>query len=559
MSSLTSLSVNKNSTRFAPKVKARPARRPAAAQQQQQQQQTNAGTSSESTAEITSDNVNNDKPTAIKSNVIPPTIESTARTAPPVSTVFTAPTVSSAPAVSAGSSLNESSVVKPPAIQASTRSPGSSVDSGILPRETTPAENTEVKSGGPACAFAAEESAYDQREGTPIKRETRETSEEAAQPAKKTKRKADSGDSAAASHKKAGATISTTRTNKKKINNDTASSKPATSKTTKSKSTTKKSTTSKSTTQGEATTAAVTATSSRKSKGKGIAIGVPSRSEDSTNATATERRPSSPSAIRKPKKHKYDIDPSELLTIDDIDYDPANTDHLEKPVSYFTKDFMTGIVSKAFKEYEVDRVRKKKKQEEQDKLPLEEREVFRRHEEEKAEREKKEMTAKEEERKKRMQENVVLEETSLAPQVRIVNGEIVLDTDSLVIDRNASQANYSHEDMEVVEENSMTRKVNSMTYGKKVSSSRWSSEETDLFYDALSQFGTDFEMVSHLLPGRTRNQVRLKFNREERAHPDKVTDYLLRRKKPVDIKTYQAAIGYEFEEVPEDFHSRQLS
>lgn len=66
-------------------------------------------------------------------------------------------------------------------------------------------------------------------------------------------------------------------------------------------------------------------------------------------------------------------------------------------------------------------------------------------------------------------------------QVRIgANGETVIDEDSLVVDRteNEDTSNYTH-----VVESDHTKFVNSGTYGKRYRGSRWSAEETELFYN----------------------------------------------------------------------------
>ncbi len=66
-------------------------------------------------------------------------------------------------------------------------------------------------------------------------------------------------------------------------------------------------------------------------------------------------------------------------------------------------------------------------------------------------------------------------------QVRIgPNGETIIDEDSLVVDRteNEDTSNYTH-----VVESDHTKFVNSGTYGKRYRGSRWSVEETELFYN----------------------------------------------------------------------------
>lgn len=49
----------------------------------------------------------------------------------------------------------------------------------------------------------------------------------------------------------------------------------------------------------------------------------------------------------------------------------------------------------------------------------------------------------------------------------------------------------------------------------------------------MSQFGTDFEMISMVMPGRTRAHIRAKFNREEKLAPKKITEYLITKRKPL--------------------------
>jgi transcription factor TFIIIB component B'' len=72
-------------------------------------------------------------------------------------------------------------------------------------------------------------------------------------------------------------------------------------------------------------------------------------------------------------------------------------------------------------------------------------------------------------------------------QVRIgPNGETILDEDSLVVDR-VSQTEHAainaEEGYTHVTESEHTKFTNSGTYGKRFRGSRWSREETELFYD----------------------------------------------------------------------------
>jgi transcription factor TFIIIB component B'' len=109
-----------------------------------------------------------------------------------------------------------------------------------------------------------------------------------------------------------------------------------------------------------------------------------------------------------------------------------------------------------------------------------------------------------------------------APQMRIVDGQIVLDEESLRVDRHQRDA-IEEGNMEIVEENQHSRLVNSGTWSKHEKGDRWESDATERFYETLSMFGTDFEIISKLFPGRTRRQIKNKYNCEERKNPKRIT------------------------------------
>ncbi|KAF7128780.1 hypothetical protein CNMCM5793_003689 [Aspergillus hiratsukae] len=123
------------------------------------------------------------------------------------------------------------------------------------------------------------------------------------------------------------------------------------------------------------------------------------------------------------------------------------------------------------------------------------------------------------------------------PVMRIVNGEIVLDAASLQVDRYADAARNAAE-LEDVVESSLTRKINQATWGKRSKTESWDEEMTDLFYRGLRMFGTDFMMISKLFPGRSRRQIKLKFNNEERRAPERIKEALLGPRESIDITTY---------------------
>ncbi|KAI0347757.1 hypothetical protein BDW22DRAFT_1349827 [Trametopsis cervina] len=128
-------------------------------------------------------------------------------------------------------------------------------------------------------------------------------------------------------------------------------------------------------------------------------------------------------------------------------------------------------------------------------------------------------------------------------QVRIgPNGETIIDEASLLVDRQEEDdtANYTH-----VEESDTSKFVNSMSYSKKLRGSRWSAEETELFFDALSQFGENYELISYVLPGRDRKACKNKFKAEDKRNPNRIT-YCLNHRRPYDLQTLARMTGKDF-------------
>ncbi|XP_058003162.1 uncharacterized protein LOC110649928 isoform X2 [Hevea brasiliensis] len=74
----------------------------------------------------------------------------------------------------------------------------------------------------------------------------------------------------------------------------------------------------------------------------------------------------------------------------------------------------------------------------------------------------------------------------------------------------------------------------------KTPTARWSKQDTELFYEGIRQFGTDLSMIQQLFPGRTRHQIKLKFKKEERQHPLRLSEALNSRAK--DHSYYEKVI-----------------
>ena len=138
------------------------------------------------------------------------------------------------------------------------------------------------------------------------------------------------------------------------------------------------------------------------------------------------------------------------------------------------------------------------------------------------------------------------------PNTIIVNGQIQIDETSLEIDRHAAAAiERDAEQLDAVEETDMTRKINSGTWLKREKGGGWNEMLTERFYDGLRMFGTDFEMISKMFPGKTRHKIKLKFCKEEKIDGDRIKATLLGEKLAVDLPELEKMAGTEFDD-PEE-------
>ncbi|XP_052725316.1 transcription factor TFIIIB component B'' isoform X2 [Vigna angularis] len=69
------------------------------------------------------------------------------------------------------------------------------------------------------------------------------------------------------------------------------------------------------------------------------------------------------------------------------------------------------------------------------------------------------------------------------------------------------------------------------TFMEKTPRGKWSKQDTELFYEAIRELGTDFSMIQQLFPDKTRRQIKLKYKKEEREHYLRLRDAIHNRAK----------------------------
>ncbi|KAH6622429.1 hypothetical protein C7974DRAFT_398275 [Boeremia exigua] len=115
------------------------------------------------------------------------------------------------------------------------------------------------------------------------------------------------------------------------------------------------------------------------------------------------------------------------------------------------------------------------------------------------------------------------------PRYHLVDGRIELVHDSALIDRERD-ADRDLALMHVTEEDDLTTRITARSFMKANrrfpndfvlpgQGKRWTPDATELFYQGLRSFGTDFGMIAHMFPGVPRRSIKTKFTREERENP----------------------------------------
>ncbi|KAL9684694.1 hypothetical protein QQ045_022135 [Rhodiola kirilowii] len=120
---------------------------------------------------------------------------------------------------------------------------------------------------------------------------------------------------------------------------------------------------------------------------------------------------------------------------------------------------------------------------------------------------------------------------------------------------------YDDENVAVQESSSYFNYHSFMTKTPRVT---WSKVDTELFYQGIRQFGTDFTLIQQLFPGRTRNQIKLKYKKEERQHPQRITEAIENKASGITyfqqvIRQLKADNAQEDQELSDDLNGAEAN
>lgn len=106
------------------------------------------------------------------------------------------------------------------------------------------------------------------------------------------------------------------------------------------------------------------------------------------------------------------------------------------------------------------------------------------------------------------------------PQIVFRDGKLVVEAPLAQVETPALQ----------LAETKRSTRLTSMSFRTKNHTAKWTEDETRKFYKSLEIFGADFSLIAKLFPTRNRDQLKNKFNKEEKTNSKKIDDAFKRNK-----------------------------
>lgn len=139
---------------------------------------------------------------------------------------------------------------------------------------------------------------------------------------------------------------------------------------------------------------------------------------------------------------------------------------------------------------------------------------------------------------------------SQAPKLKMgEDGVMTLDVDSIQVNRHEMNE-VDNETKERLEIDKFKTVINNSSFSLRDRPERWDLDDENKFYQAISTWGSDFNLIAQLFPGRSRRQIKSKFKLEEKRNPAKLHMALMRLL-PTDATMFTNATGTELDEVNE--------
>ncbi|XP_055087370.1 transcription factor TFIIIB component B'' homolog isoform X2 [Periophthalmus magnuspinnatus] len=140
------------------------------------------------------------------------------------------------------------------------------------------------------------------------------------------------------------------------------------------------------------------------------------------------------------------------------------------------------------------------------------------------------------------------EDALMVPQVKVAeDGTLIIDEESLTVEVQRMKGPNTIQDRDPIFERGSTTTYSS--FRKGTHTKPWSTEETDMFFLAISMVGTDFTMICQLFPHRARSEIKNKFKKEERHNAWRI-DKAFKDRRKLDLEYFKKLLEkiIEFQE-----------
>ncbi|XP_049595287.1 transcription factor TFIIIB component B'' homolog isoform X2 [Syngnathus scovelli] len=128
------------------------------------------------------------------------------------------------------------------------------------------------------------------------------------------------------------------------------------------------------------------------------------------------------------------------------------------------------------------------------------------------------------------------DDAMMVPRVKVAeDGSLILDEESLTVEVKRTKGPNPADGRDPIFERGSTTTYSS--FRPSAYCKPWTSEETDMFFLAISMVGTDFSMIGQLFHNRTRTEIRNKFKKEERQNSWRI-DKAFRERRKLDIEYF---------------------
>lgn len=125
--------------------------------------------------------------------------------------------------------------------------------------------------------------------------------------------------------------------------------------------------------------------------------------------------------------------------------------------------------------------------------------------------------------------------------------QVMVGEDGRIIVNQATQVipqTFDRDTVARTEVDGSRQHITSASFRKKTRAEKWTYDDVETLYEAISMCGTDFSMIEVFFPTRTRAHIKARFKREEKENPQRI-EAAIKERKPIDIEDFKERIAFK--------------